>query len=307
MNWKKYLSLIGIILFIYILIKIDIYQVVNEIKNADVSLIILSFFVVFVLLLLQTLKWFVIAIKQGIDLSFKDAFKINFITNFYGFITPSRLGTVLRAEYLKKYTPNIGKGLCNFVLDKALDLLSLVTLVILFSFIFKNKFSFLPINLFIVIFIGLISLTFIFLNKERARIILKVFYKKLIPNKLKEKTRITFDSFYENMPKKRYFLFFFALNIFTWVILYLVTYIIGVALGIELSFIYYLAIFPISALISMLPISINGIGTREVVLISLFSLFGVPAAKVFSMSLVSIVISGVLPAVIGSFLTFKNE
>lgn len=307
MNWKKYFSLIGIILFIYILIKIDIYQVVNEIKNADVSLIILSFFVVFVLLLLQTLKWFVIAIKQGIDLSFKDAFKINFITNFYGFITPSRLGTVLRAEYLKKYTPNIGKGLCNFVLDKVLDLLSLVTLVILFSFIFKNKFSFLPINLFIVIFIGLISLTFIFLNKGRARIILKVFYKKLIPNKLKEKTRITFDSFYENMPKKRYFLFFFALNIFTWVILYLVTYIIGVALGIELSFIYYLAIFPISALISMLPISINGIGTRELVLISLFSLFGVPAAKVFSMSLVSIVISGVLPAVIGSFLTLRND
>ena len=85
------------------------------------------------------------------------------------------------------------------------------------------------------------------------------------------------------------------------------TYFVGLSLGIDLPFIFYLAILPIGTLITLIPISINGLGTREATLISLFALFGIESAKVFSMSIVSLIIAGIIPAIIGIFLIFKKR
>jgi uncharacterized protein (TIRG00374 family) len=307
MNWKKYFSLIGIAIFLYILFKIDILQVIEEIKNADIFYMIIALIFVFLIFVFQTLKWLVIAVKQGINIPFIEAFKINLMTNFYGFVTPSKLGTIIRAEYLKKYSADIGKGFCNFVLDKIMDMSSLIFTAIVFSFVIKDKLTFLPINLFIILFLFFAISTIVFVNKSRAKILLGFFYKRFIPEKMKEKAKITFDSFYDSIPKKRHFILFFILNLITWIIIYTASYFVGKSLGIELSFWYFLAILPIATFISMIPISINGLGTREAALISLFSLFGVSPEKVFSMSLITLFITGIIPSIIGSFLTLKNK
>jgi len=128
-----------------------------------------------------------------------------------------------------------------------------------------------------------------------------------VPEKFKEKAKSTFESFYENMPSKKNFFAFFLLNIANWMLMYFATFITGLAVGIELPFIYYLAILPIGTLVSLLPISINGLGTREATLVSLFGLFGVASEKVISMSLINIVIIFIIPSIIGSCLTLKKE
>ena len=306
MKWKTFLPVIGIAIFIYILIKLNLYEIINEIKNANILLLIIAVSFVILLLFMQTFKWFFIAIKQGINIPFMEAFKINFISNFYGFITPSKLGTVIRVEYLKKYTFNFGKGLCNFTIDKVLDMASIIFTAILFSFVFRDKFN-LPIHYFIAFFFLIIFLIYIFVNKQRSKAIFRIFYKRFVPEKMKDKARITFESFYEDMPKKRYFILFFFFNILSWFVIYLTTYFIGLSLGINLPLIYFLAIIPIGTLVSMIPISINGLGTREAALISLFGIFGISAAKVFSMSIITILITGVIPSIIASFLIFKKR
>jgi hypothetical protein len=124
---------------------------------------------------------------------------------------------------------------------------------------------------------------------------------------MKEKVKNGFNSFYQDMPKKRYFILFFLLNVLNWVVLYASTFFIGISLGIDISFYYFLAILPIATLIGQIPITISGLGTREAVMISLFGVIGISATKVFSMSLISIFLAGVIPALIGSFLIFKNK
>jgi len=64
---------------------------------------------------------------------------------------------------------------------------------------------------------------------------------------------------------------------------------------------------PLGTLVAMIPISINGLGTREAALISLFGLFGVSAAKVFSLSIITLIIVGILPSIIGVFLIFYKK
>ena len=305
-NWKKYLPIIGIILFVYILIKIDLKEVLIEIKNVEVNFLFISLVFVFIMLFVQTFKWYVIAVFQKIKIPFYDAFKINLISNFYGFVTPSKMGTILRAEYLKKYTGNIGKGLFNFTIDKILDMASIVFIAIVFSFMFRDKLN-LPVGIFTAVFLVFVLGTLFFIKKERSEKVLSIFYRYFLPKKMKIKAKMTFDSFYEQVPKKRYFILFFLLNIFNWIIIYLITYFIGLSLGINLSFIYYLAILPIGTIVTMIPISINGIGTREATLISLFALFGVSSAKVFSMSIVGLFFAGILPVIVALFFIWRWE
>ena len=255
---------------------------------------------------MQTLKWFIIARKQKIPVPFKEAIKMNLKSNFYGFITPSKIGAIIRAKYLKKYSGNLEKGICNFTLDKILDIISVMFIALIFSLIFYNKFSIFPnysliIGYLIILFIILIILMFVFINKERSKFFLRIIYRKLIPLKFKKRAKLSFDFFYDNIPKPKYFLGFFFMNIFNWIIIYFITFVIALALNIELNFIYFLAILPIGTLVGLIPITINGWGTREATLIVLFSLFGIDATKVFSMSLLSLFFTALIPAIVSIF------
>ena len=229
------------------------------------------------------------------------------IGNFYGFITPSRVGNASRIAYLKGFEGyHMGKGASNYILDKVFDLGSVFLLAIIFSFAFKD---FLSRNLmyystgFLLI---LLLFLIIFRDKERTKKILRNFYKKLIPEKIKKKVKGSFDSFYDGMPKKRYFILFFILNILNWIVLYTMTFFVGMAIGINVHFFYFLAILPISTLVGQIPITVSGLGTREATLISLFGLLGIEATKVFSMALISL-LGGVLSAIVGSFFILRSR
>ncbi len=299
---KKFLPIIGVGIFIYILLKLDLAKVGEELKNINFLFLVIIIPLVVLSLFIQTLKWFLIARKQKINIPFREAVKINLMSNFYGFITPSRIGTITRANYLKRYTNNVGKGTSNFVLDKVLDLSSLFFITIIFGFVFRDKFGDMLL-IWSTILLGVIFLfTIIFMKKERTRALLKVIYIKFIPKTLKEKVRLTFESFYEDIPKKRFLLGIFAVNLFNWLLLYITTYFMGLSIGIDLPIIYFLALLPIGTIVAQIPISINGLGTREVTLISLFGFFGVAATKVFSMSLLSLFFSTIIPSVIAIIL-----
>tara|TARA_Y100000034_G_scaffold19272_1_gene21688 strand:- start:9095 stop:10027 length:933 start_codon:yes stop_codon:yes gene_type:complete len=308
MKIKKYLPIIGIIIFLYILFKLDLSNILKEISNSNINYLLIAVFFIFIFFITQTLKWFAIAQIQLTKIPFIEALKINIMSMFYGFITPSRIGGIIRSEYLRKYNNNnLGKGLSNYVLDKVLDLGSLAFLAGLFSFMFRDLIF---INYFYYALFGFIlvaAFLIIFRDKKRSKSVLRIIYIKLVPKKMKEKVKNGFNSFYQDMPKKRYFILFFLLNILNWVVLYTSTFFIGISLGINISFYYFLAILPIAALIGQIPITISGFGTREAVMISLFGLIGISATKVFSMSLISIFFAGVIPALIGSFLIFKNK
>lgn len=307
MKVKKYLPIIGIALLVYILAKVGISQIFDEISKANLLFLLVAMFFVFLSLITGTLKWFIIAHKQKIKIPFWKAFRINLTCLFYGFITPSKIGSVIRSDYLKKYNKNhLGKGVSNYVLDKILDLCSLVFLAVVFSFAFRNLIS---INYFYFAiggFILLTSLLIIFRDKNRSKSILKIFYR-LIPKKMKNKARNGFYSFYEDMPKKRYFILFFLFNVVNWIVIYTITFFVGISLGINLSFFYFLAILPIATLVGQIPITISGLGTREATMIGLFGLLGIGAAKIFSMSIISLFIGGIIPAIIGSLLIIKKR
>lgn len=64
-----------------------------------------------------------------------------------------------------------------------------------------------------------------------------------------------------------------------------VNYLIALALGVDISIWYFLVFVPLTSIILMIPISLNGLGVREVGYVTLFAQAGVPDSVAFSMSL----------------------
>ncbi|VVB83579.1 Lysylphosphatidylglycerol synthase TM region [uncultured archaeon] len=314
MKWatiKKYLPLIGIGLFIYLLVRLDVAKVFQEFNSIKWDYIAISLVFVAIFFILQTLKWFVIARKQKINVPFGEAFKINLIANFYGFVTPGKIGTIIRTDYLKRKGTETGKGLSNFVIDKIMDICSLFALVAIFGFLrYKKLIPDSYLYLMIGIFAVIILLFLVFYKKENSRFFLRIIYRRFIPNRLKEKSRVLFNSFYEDLPSLPFLSFVFLINIITWIMNYVIIYLVGLSLGINVKFIYFLMILPVATLVAQIPITINGFGTRELTMIGLFGILEVSAVKVFSMSIFSIIITNIIPCIIAIIILLldkKNE
>jgi len=312
MKWKtvfKFLPIIGIGIFIYLIIKLDITKIFQEIKNLNFFFLPLILILVVLFYLIQTSKWFVIARKQKINLSFSEAFRINWISDFYGFVTPGKLGAIIRVNYLKKKGANIGKGISNFVIDKFLDLASLFVLAFGMGAIIFSKKIIPATGIYVsgLIFVFLVIFFLIFYKKENCRRLLGFFHKRFVPKKFKEKSKNLFDSFYEDFPSINFLLGAFFLNLVCWITNYFVLYLIAVSLGISINFIYFLVILAISTVIAQIPITINGLGTREATLISLFGIMGISSVKVFSMSILGIMIMSIIPAIISIILILSEN
>lgn len=63
-------------------------------------------------------------------------------------------------------------------------------------------------------------------------------------------------------------------------------YILGRALGIEVSFAYYFLFVPITTVVSMIPVSLSGLGLREGAFVYLFTRFGATAEQALTLSLI---------------------
>ena len=298
---KKFFPFIGIALFAYLLIKLDINEIFKQLLGASKIYLIAALIFVLFYLFFQTLQWHVLAKKQKIPILFRESLKINLISNFYGLITPSKLGAIIRAEYLKKYS-NAGKGISNFVIDKVLSLISLCFIALLFGFIvLKEKLDWvngLTLIYGILLFFLVIGMFLFFYNKEKSKSVLKVVYRKLVPKRMKEKAKGTFNAFYEDLPKKGSLFGIFLLHLVSWLVGYIMVYFVALSLGINIKFIYFIGVYPLASLVAQIPITISGLGTREAALIALFGLFGIGAVKVFSMSIIALFIMGVFPALL---------
>jgi glycosyltransferase 2 family protein len=318
MKWntiKKFFPIIGVGLFIYLIIKLNLLQILQTIEKVNVFYLLIAFGVTIIFFVTQTLKWSILAIKQKINIPFWEAFKVNLISSFYGFVTPSKLGSIMRIGYLKKYKADTGKGLSNFVIDKVLDLTSLFVLTLGLGFIFYGKkissiISSISIEIIIGVFLVLVCLSLLFYKKENSRKILSFFYKIFIPKKFKEKGKEMFNSFYEDMPRFSDLFLVFIVNLINWMISYAIMYFIGLSLGVNIGIVPFLIILPIATVVAQIPITINGLGTREITMISLFGIFGISAVTVFSMSILGIIIANVIPSLIAMIFILsekKNE
>ncbi|KYK20906.1 hypothetical protein AYK24_03475 [Thermoplasmatales archaeon SG8-52-4] len=304
MKIKNLLPILGIIILIIILSTLDLQKIVDIFLKINVIYSILSFFVIIPLILLANIGWQLLLKKQKINVSFWYSVKNFFIGYFYGFITPGAFGAYIRSIYLSKESgAQIPKCVSNIIIFNTIDYLGLLIIGAIGAIYLSSIFSYLFLIIIVVIII-VITLFFFFFKDKRSRIFFIKIFQSRIFSTIKDKIEKSLTSFYEDLPKFKDIILPFSISIFGWILKYIMLFFIAKLFFIEIPFFTFLMIMAIAEVISSLPISIYGLGTREAALITIFKIWGVESENVVSFSLFLFVIIWLSPSIVGSVVTF---
>lgn len=124
---RHFLKIIGILIFVYILFKIDISKTLGVLANIKIDYVLIVFLLSMPSMLVKSWRWQYLLKMQGVDYSLKNAF-ITYLASLYlGVITPGKIGEFAKAFYLKEDKGiNIGKAFSSVFTDRLLDLCVLI-------------------------------------------------------------------------------------------------------------------------------------------------------------------------------------
>ena len=232
------------------------------------------------MMFLKAYRWKKIMDAQEIRYSFENTFLMYGASYLFGLITPGKIGEFSRMAYLKKDNHPMGKVLFGNLLDKLSDLF-FVILFIAFAALFIPR---LP------------DFTFKYsqlLKWAGGGLLLAVVIFGFIYIKNKDKLYNFFSEIFTEIKRLKIYnlLFVFVITAVIWFLFFILIYFIGVSIGITKTagFFYLSFTAAVSNLISLLPISVLGVGTREAVFIFLLAPLGIPTELIILFSLLVLV------------------
>jgi len=304
---KNFLPLIGILLFAYIIWKTGIEEIGKTILKINFIYLILSISIFIPRFFMSTWKWQMILKMQEINVGFKKLLKINLIGLFYGTITPLWIGDTIRIFYIKGESgETMPKCTSNYVIDQLIELFSLFILSLIGSIIIIKIFPQIFASLFPV-FIFILGSVLVLKNKRIGKKFFEILYGIFVPEKLKEKTKKYPEEFYASLPSVRHLIILLIIEIFSYILFFFQIYIVARGMELNIPLITFLFIYPIASLVGQIPITISGFGTREGMLLKLFSIYGIDAGTIVTVSIVGYVVTILIPSLLGLYFSFSMK
>ena len=256
--------LITLLLFYYLFSRSDISSVINQLSDVPLNLVIISLVLSFQMPFIQTLRLKIIFKSVNLDLSFKKLFLI--IAGSYPFvaITPSRSGDFVRSYYLRKEI-NLSESAGSVISERIFDIISLLML---------SSISLLTLESFNYIYLALIfsfTILFItFLSIFKPKIPLSVNFNSIFYNLL--------NSYSQLLQNRVLFSKVLFLSMVQWSLALFQTYVFFLMIKIDVSLLQTFALAPLAIFLGQLPLTLGGMGTRDLAFINLFSEYATESA-----------------------------
>lgn len=253
---------------------------------------------------IRSYLWQVLLTVQDVGIPFRSILTLNFISLFIGRFLPSTMGSDLIKIYgVSRGTPKSVDAVASvFALMIASSLPTFVIgpigLIFVHQYISEHL---------LYLILGLSMLYFTALSLLINRMVVSIVVELVGRFFKHEVTRFSrfvmaFPFFWSHKSK----MLIIILGCFvTQSMIFIIMYLASLSLSQEISFTYFMTFGPIIALISMLPISISGIGLRETAFVYFFSFAGVRSEVAFSISILSFLVL-ISPSFIGAYLYFKQ-
>ena len=307
----KYFSIIGIILFIWLLSGIDISKTIQILSGVNLYYISISICVLLVTIYVRALKWRTIVNFFSKGYTTRQALVTYTIGVAFGAFTPGKAGDLIKVVDLKKVAGIDSKhGISISIFDKIADVIVLMSITLSCSILIALKFSTGLNNNLIIGILVLIMAGIIFSLTRYAKYVFGPFFK-ILPEKLGGKIMNLYSYFSGvieiiKKDKERFFKFIF-LTFLSWMLIFFTPYIFTKALHLEVPFLYFMIFIPVVFFVDALPISVLGVGSRDYALIYLFGLLNMTKEAMVSVSLLILLIGNIPFVALGFFFAWKNK
>ena len=305
---KKFLPFIGIFIFIYTIYALDTTKIIEAILSIHPIYIAIAIPLTIPRVFIRNYAWKLIQEEQQIAVSYWESLSIFLMGYFYGTITPGYLGQLMRIPYLKEKTDQpYGKLFFNSSIETIVHTMSLYVMMFVGAILVIGSFPEL-FNITVIWLIILFLVLIIFIRRERGERIFQKIVSWFIPKSFKDPLYDFTGTFYIDFPRIKSLVLPLILGSFTWLLIFTQYYIMILALGLPIPYLYFLLLFPVANVASFIPISFAGLGTRELIAVVVFTtLFSVPDEKIFVVSLMGFLISDMLTGFIGFLVALRES
>ncbi len=270
---KKLFNIIKVVLGVFILVvlfyKLGITDIVDKLKIMNFLYLIPIFFFIFVSLLLSTIGIFVLLKPLNKKVPFSMLYRYISASWAIGLFFPGKIGELSLLHFLKKHDINIGKGGSVWLMDKIVSVFVVSILsVIGFMMFFGKSQTLLLVGALVLLFV----LIFIFMLSDKLR----GFIEKFVLRKYAVHFKGFSKNFFSYFKKHRSALLINLIVTITRTILdSFGIFLIFLSFGNIIPIFYILIIWAMEVIISLIPITINGLGITQGVSAYLYSIIGV--------------------------------
>src|SRR3989344_4383360 len=308
---KWAVALMGVVLFIYILSRVDISKVISILSGINPYIFSLALALVFLLIALKAFKWKLILKSIGGKITFTDSLKFYFIGLFISNITPGKVGDFAKALYIRHNT-RLPAGIASVFVDRLMDIgiLLFFCAISVSWFIYRYHLTIIPPEAVAVAVLGFLAALAVFLREKYLKAFLRPLFHVLVPERHKENVSAMFSDFFSAVKSVKrspvVFVSALVLGVAIWLLGAAVFYLTAISLSIWQPMHVMFMVYPLMALADLLPISFSGIGTRDAILIFLFSFFSMGAESAVSLSFLVFFSGYALVSFIGFVLFVSN-
>lgn len=305
---KKYATyFIGFIVFLLIIGWIDLEKTMQILLNTNPVLFVVSMLMFIPMFFTKILRWKFIMDKQKIHYSVGKCSSMYLSALYIGLVTPGKVGELIRTFYLKRDGVAFGRGFFSVFFDRFYDLLALLSIAYLGLFLFAEVFRTLIVFLTVVGLIGAAALGVFILKKNTLGKIVKFIIARATPKKYRDDIENTAREFYKDIrilgPASLFYIVF--LSFLSWFAHFIQVQLLAMSIGMDVSMIHIAFVVSVATLLSLLPVSLLGVGTRDASFVFLFAMIGI--TKEISVALSTLMlITTVIFAFFSMFFWFKN-
>ena len=261
MKYLKIIKIIGVLAFLYILSLLDYKIVYESIKNLDFFYLFIYTLLWYLFFIIKVYRWHVVQNYFSRSLTFKQNFWVFLETIYLSYVTPGKIGDIARVWIIKEHFDIDKKDtMIAYTFDRVQDLFFLI-ICALFGLWFI-----LDIEISNYIYIGLILFIIIYILKNKFNIVRNI------------QTDMNFE------------IKIFIINTIAFFFYFLQVYFLAKAMNLNIEYSFIVALVSISAIATLIPISIGGLGVREGVFIYLLATIGVSKEEAVILSLLDNVV-----------------
>lgn len=270
-GWR-YMRYFGLFLFCVLLLKLDWQLVYQTLGKADPFWIIVAGITNFLFIQFKSLRWFTLLRLQGIEYGFSRSMRVYQASSFFSLITPGRVGEIIKASFLKK---DLGVpqplGMVSVLMDRLLDLICLAGSALILILLVNTSPELVRACIAFSVLIGVGVLVLVSSRgvMSMVRLVSRLPFVGTVLRR-SETDIISAQSALRKMFGPG-LLFPLLISLVTYLTLYIGGYALARAQNLPLSLLDCAYCIALANIVSLLPISISGIGTRDFTVILLFA------------------------------------
>ena len=283
---------VGISLILLVILfrlnKIEVHDLLADIKKADKLFLSIGFVVFFFSYFLGFLRWRMLLKAANIQIPLKKLISSFSGGIFFSIFLPSTIGgDIVRSADLGEHTKKVKEVIATVFLDRLSGYIGLVIVILPAILLGKNLVRDRVVFSSVAVIVSVLVFVLLVLFNKRIYTGISRFLSSPGAGKIKETIKDIHQEIHIFRNHQQTIIYNLILSTIIQLISPLSIYFIACALGVKVNFIYFLIFLPIIGAITLIPISIGGLGLREGLFVAYFAKAGVIKQLALAMSLLS--------------------